>query len=64
MYHHASPTKDIKVLEPRISNHSQPWIYFSSNRGNVLVYLSNSVDHPEYRYFLVNKFPFINKKQR
>ena len=44
MYYHASQTKDIKILEPRVSNHSQPWIYFSSKRENVLVYLSNAVE--------------------
>ena len=44
MYYHASQTKNIKVLEPRISNHNVPLIYFSSKRENVLVYLSNSIE--------------------
>lgn len=44
MYYHASSTKDIKELEPRVSNHKVPLIYFSSKRENVLVYLSNAVE--------------------
>lgn len=44
MYFHASPTKGIKVLEPRISNHGVPLIYFSAKRENVLVYLCNAVE--------------------
>ncbi|MDE6589031.1 MAG: hypothetical protein K2K53_01530, partial [Oscillospiraceae bacterium] len=44
MYYHASPTPGIQVLEPRISNHNTPLIYFSKKRENVLVYLSNSVE--------------------
>lgn len=44
MYYHASKTANIKVLEPRISNHNTPLIYFSSKRENVLVYLSNSIE--------------------
>ena len=44
MYYHASQTKDIKVLEPRVSNHNKALVYFSSKRENVLVYLSNAVE--------------------
>lgn len=44
MYHHASPTPDIQVLESRISNHNTPLIYFSKKRENTLVYLSNSIE--------------------
>lgn len=44
VYYHASQQKDIKVLEPRVSNHNKPLIYFSSKRENVLVYLSNAVE--------------------
>jgi hypothetical protein len=44
MYYHASQNKDIKILEPRISNHNKPLIYFSEKRENVLVYLSNAVE--------------------
>lgn len=44
MYYHASPVKDIKVLDTRISNHGIPFIYFSKKRENVLVYLSNAVE--------------------
>jgi len=44
MYFHASRIKNIKTLEPRISNHNIPLIYFSDKRENVLVYLSNAVE--------------------
>jgi len=44
MYYHASQTANIKVLEPRISNHNIPLIYFSTKRENVLVYLSNAIE--------------------
>ncbi len=44
MYYHASQVKDIKILEPRISNHNIPLIYFSEKRENVLVYLSNAIE--------------------
>ena len=44
MYYHASSTKDIKVLEPRVSNHGIPLIYFSKKRENILVYLSNAIE--------------------
>lgn len=44
VYYHASQQKDIQVLEPRVSNHNKPLIYFSSKRENVLVYLSNAIE--------------------
>lgn len=44
MYYHASPVYGIDLLEPRISNHDKPLIYFSEKRENVLVYLSNAVE--------------------
>ncbi len=44
MYYHASPVKGIARLEPRVSNHGVPLIYFSKKRENVLVYLSNAVE--------------------
>lgn len=44
MFFHASPIKGIEILEPRISNHGVPLIYFSTKRENVLVYLSNAVE--------------------
>ena len=44
MYYHASQVEDIKILEPRISNHNIPLIYFSLKRENVLVYLSNAIE--------------------
>lgn len=44
MYYHASAIEGIEVLEPRISNHGIPLIYFSQKRENVLVYLSNAVE--------------------
>ena len=44
LYYHASQTADIKVLEPKVSNHNTPLIYFSTKRDNVLVYLSNAIE--------------------
>ena len=44
MYFHASSIKEIEILEPRISNHDIPLIYFSKKRENVLVYLSNAIE--------------------
>ncbi len=44
MYYHASQIGGIEVLEPRVSNHNTPLIYFSTKRENVLVYLSNAVE--------------------
>ena len=44
MYYHASPEANIEILEPRISNHGVPLVYFSARRENVLVYLSNAVE--------------------
>ena len=44
MYYHASSIGTIQQLEPRISNHGIPLIYFSKKRENVLVYLSNAVE--------------------
>lgn len=44
MYYHASQTGNILCLEPRLSQHGAPLVYFSSKRENVLVYLSNAVE--------------------
>lgn len=44
MFYHASPIKGIAVLEPNVSNHGIPLVYFSQKRENVLVYLSNAVE--------------------
>ncbi len=44
LYYHASQIGGIEVLEPRVSNHNAPLIYFSTKRENVLVYLSNAVE--------------------
>lgn len=44
MYYHATQTKGIQVLEPRISNHNIPLVYLSQKRENTLVYLSNAVE--------------------
>lgn len=44
MFYHASSVEGIKELEPRVSNHEIPLVYFSQKRENVLVYLSNAVE--------------------
>lgn len=44
MYYHASQTAGIETLEPRVSNHGTPMVYFSPRRENVLPYLSNAIE--------------------
>ncbi|SFQ37853.1 hypothetical protein SAMN04487928_13932 [Butyrivibrio proteoclasticus] len=44
MYYHASPVEGIKQLEPRVSDHHIPLVYFSTKRENTLVYLSNAIE--------------------
>ena len=44
MLFHASPIRGIEILQPQISNHDIPLIYFSRKRENVLIYLSNAVE--------------------
>ncbi|MBR3310640.1 MAG: hypothetical protein IKG15_02325 [Solobacterium sp.] len=43
-FFHASSKTDLQILEPRISNHGIPLVYFSEKRENVLVYLSNAIE--------------------
>ena len=57
VYYHASPTVGINILEPRISNHGVPLVYFSTKRENVLVYLSNAVE----KYCRETGFEFSGK---
>lgn len=44
MFYHASSIEGIQQLEPRISNHGIPLIYFPKKRENTLVYLSNAIE--------------------
>ena len=44
MYYHASQVEGIKQLEPRVSDHHVPLVYFSTKRENTLVYLSNAIE--------------------
>lgn len=44
MYYHASQVEGLKELTPHISNHEKAFVYVSSKRENVLVYLSNAVE--------------------
>ena len=60
MYYHASPIKGITQLEPRISNHGIPLVYFSKKRENVLVYLSNAVE----KYCKETGFSYDGKWQK
>lgn len=55
--YHASPVSGITTLEPRVSNHNIPLIYFSRKRENVLVYLSNAVE----KYCGETSFPHEDK---
>ena len=38
LLYHASPVPGLHTLEPRVSNHGIPQVYFSRKRENVLVY--------------------------
>ena len=38
LYYHASQIGDIKVLEPRVSNHNMPLIYFSTKREKSIIF--------------------------
>ena len=60
MFYHASPVKGITCLEPRISNHGIPLIYFSRKRENVLVYLSNAIE----KYCRETGFEYDGKWQK
>ena len=60
VYYHASPIKGITQLEPRISNHGIPLVYFSKKRENVLVYLSNAVE----KYCKETGFSYDGKWQK
>ncbi len=44
MYYHASQTPNISILQPHLSEHGRPLVYFSDRRENVLVYLCNAVE--------------------
>lgn len=59
MYYHASSSGNIEILEPRISNHDIPLIYFSKKRENVLVYLSNAIE----KYCRETDFEYSGKWQ-
>lgn len=60
MYYHASQTGGITTLEPRVSNHGVPLIYFSTKRENVLVYLSNAIE----KYCRETGFAYSGKWQK
>lgn len=58
MYYHASPVSGIQILEPRVSSHGVPLIYFSGKRENTLVYLSNAVEKWCREAGIVQEGPF------
>lgn len=60
MYFHASQVKGITRLEPRVSNHGLPLLYFSKKRENVLVYLSNAIE----KYCKESGFSYKGKWQK
>lgn len=60
MYYHASSSGNIVILEPRISNHDIPLIYFSQKRQNVLVYLSNAIE----KFCRETNFEYCGKWQK
>ena len=51
MFYHASNRGDLKILKPHVSSHGKSWVYFSTKRENILVYLSNAVEkHIKEKY--------------
>lgn len=58
--YHASPIPGIQTLEPRISNHGIPRVYFSRKRENVLVYLCNAIE----KYCKETHFPYTGSWQK
>lgn len=54
LLYHASPVPGLRTLEPRISNHGIPQVYFSRKRENVLVYLCNAIE----KYARETNFPY------
>lgn len=53
LLYHASPIAGIATLEPRVSNHGVPRVYFSRKRENTLVYLCNAIE----KYCRETRFP-------
>ena len=60
LFYHASNIPNITRLEPRVSNHGVPLIYFSEKRENVLVYLSNAIE----KYCKETGFEYNGKWQK
>lgn len=54
LLYHASPVGGIETLEPRVSNHGDPRVYFSQKRENTLVYLSNAVE----KFCIETNYPY------
>lgn len=44
MYFHASNIEGIRKLDPNVSSHKKPLVYFTTKRENSLVYLTNAVE--------------------
>lgn len=45
---HGSRTGGIEILEPRVADHGQPYIYFSTLEVVAALYLCNAVERPYY----------------
>lgn len=46
--YHGSRTKGIEILEPRLADHGQPYIYLSTIETVAALYLCNAVERPYY----------------
>ena len=60
MFYHASQTPNISILQPHLSEHGKPLVYFSDRRENVLVYLCNAVE----KYCRENGFSYSGTYQK
>ena len=59
--YHGSRTGGIGVLEPRVADHGQPYIYFSTIEAVAALYLCNAVERPYYwfPYGFTRKHPDV-----
>lgn len=58
MLYHVSPTMGLKVLEPRISTHGQPWVYAVADRATALLFGAKQDDF-DFRIDTVEKHPTV-----
>ena len=58
MFYHATQVGNLHKLIPHVSNHNIPFVYFSSKRENVLVYLINAIEKHCKEIWLHHEGPY------